>query len=150
MALTKLNKVAFVALLVCFILIASYETQMVEAKKCMKHMSWGGRCPPMRCTNWCKGMGGYKWSVFLGGFDCEADVKLKWLKQAEAEAVAITNVLRETLGMEIAIRGVVGDGAETTTMATGGTVKIRHVTATIAAVIRKYLYDALFCRYVQK
>nr|GMD79005.1 defensin-like protein 1 [Ipomoea batatas] len=60
MALTKLNKVAFVALLVCFILIASYETQMVEAKKCMKHMSWGGRCPPMRCTNWCKGMGGYK------------------------------------------------------------------------------------------
>nr|GLL45389.1 major pollen allergen Art v 1-like [Ipomoea trifida]GLL45390.1 major pollen allergen Art v 1-like [Ipomoea trifida]GMD75295.1 defensin-like protein 1 [Ipomoea batatas] len=72
MALTKLNKVAFVALLVCFILIASYETQMVEAKDCMKHKSWDGSCPMMKCKTWCKDMmKGYKWYCKSNKCYCE-------------------------------------------------------------------------------
>nr|GMD81461.1 carboxypeptidase Y [Ipomoea batatas] len=61
--------------------------------------------------------------------------KLKWLRQVEA--VAITNVLSKTLGMEITIRSAVIGGAATT-MALIATARIRHVTATIA-VKRKYL-----------
>nr|GMD80204.1 defensin-like protein 1 [Ipomoea batatas] len=71
MALTKLNKVAFVALLVCFILIASYETQMVEAKNCMKRKNWDGGCNMMKCKEWCKGMGGYKWYCKNKQYYCE-------------------------------------------------------------------------------
>nr|GMD82881.1 ricin B-like lectin EULS3 [Ipomoea batatas] len=55
----------------------------------------------------------------------------------QVEAVAITNVLSKTLGMEITIRIAVIGGAATT-MALIATARIRHVTATIA-VKRKYL-----------
>ncbi|CAI9779845.1 unnamed protein product [Fraxinus pennsylvanica] len=65
--MAKLNKATFLAFFFCFLIIASFEMQMGEAKPCSKlSKGWRGSCANHKCSHYCQQHeGAYNGLLFL-------------------------------------------------------------------------------------